>query len=184
VRSRLFARHPRCRSPSTSLRRKGRGKGWSYPTLSPEKRRKDGARGFLCWLSELLPMHERVECFASHPFGRKKANAAMRNQQGLKAQTDSIAFAARLNSLRKKAISAMRNQQGLKPGVDSAAFAARVNSCPDTNHLNNRVFPQAVKSCPDTNHLNNRVFPQAVKPCPFKTASYGEFFRTLPRRRN
>jgi hypothetical protein len=49
-----------------------------------------------------------------------------------------------LKRLRKKALVALQDQQGLKPDVDSAAFAARVNSCPDTNHLNNRVFPQAV----------------------------------------
>jgi hypothetical protein len=57
-----------------------------------------------------------------------------------------------LNRLRKKAPSVELNQQGLKPDVDSAAFAARVNSCPDTNHFTDGVFPQPVsarlKSCP------------------------------------
>jgi hypothetical protein len=50
-----------------------------------------------------------------------------------------------LNRLRKKAPSVELNQQGLKPDVDSAAFAARVNSCPDTNHFTDGVFPQPVK---------------------------------------
>jgi hypothetical protein len=92
-----------------------------------------GHGSFLCWVSDLLPMHERVECFGSHPFARKKANAAMRNQQELKAQAlDCVCGTT--EQLAEKVEFAYsgweKHPSGAKARANIAALAARLKPCP------------------------------------------------------